>query len=57
MSLALEEKYVLKAQKELRETEELKVKKLQEFRLWISKHDYFKDSRQGESMINSLVSS
>ena len=49
MSLTLDEKYVLKAQKELRESDELKSQKMSEFRLWISKHDYFKNSRQGET--------
>lgn len=51
MSLTLDEKYFIKAQNELRETEELKNQKLQEFRLWISKHDYFKESRQGNEDI------
>jgi hypothetical protein len=50
MSLSLDEKFVLKAQNELRETEELKSLKLKEFRLWLSKHDYFKESRQGETL-------
>jgi hypothetical protein len=48
MSSNLAEKFVIKAQKELSETEEKKKEKLAEFRLWISKHPYFKQSRQGD---------
>lgn len=45
--MSLDEKFIIKARNELRETEEIKTEKLKEFRLWIGKHDYFKQSRQG----------
>lgn len=44
----LEEKYIIKAQRELNETEETKTNALAQFRLWISRHDFFKNCRQGK---------
>lgn len=44
----MDEKFVLKAQTELSETDDLKAEKLQEFKTWIASHDYFKHARQGE---------
>lgn len=48
MSATLDEMYLIKAQNELRETDEIKREKLLEFRQWLAKHEYFKNSRQGE---------
>lgn len=48
MSKTLDEKFVIKARDELRETDELKKEKLNEFRGWLAKHNYFKNSRQGK---------
>lgn len=48
MSTTLDEMYLIKAQNELKETDEIKREKLSEFRQWLSKHEYFKNSRQGE---------
>ena len=44
----LEEKYIIKAQIELNETEETKNNSLIQLRLWISRHDLFKNCRQGK---------
>lgn len=48
LHIEMDAKFVLKAQNELKETEELKVEKLKEFKLWIANHDYFKNVRQGD---------
>lgn len=44
----LDEKYIIKAQRELNETEETKTNSLAQLRLWISRHDFFKNCRQGK---------
>jgi hypothetical protein len=44
----LDEKYIIKAQTELNETEETKTNALAQLRLWISRHDFFKNCRQGK---------
>jgi len=44
----LEEKYIIKAQIELNETEETRNNALAQLRLWISRHDFFKNCRQGK---------
>lgn len=44
----MDQKYVLKAQNELMETDDLKAEKLHEFKLWIANHEYFKNVRQGK---------
>lgn len=44
----LEEKYIIKAQIELNETEETRNNALSQLRLWISRHDFFKNCRQGK---------
>lgn len=45
----MDQKYILKAQNELMETDDLKAEKLQEFKQWISTHEYFKNVRQGKN--------
>lgn len=49
----MDQKFILKAQNELKETDDLKAEKLQEFKTWIANHDYFKNVRQGESLLFS----
>lgn len=46
----LDEKFVLKAKKELREDENRKKQALEHFREWIRKHPYIKQIRQGEKI-------
>ncbi|XP_070507792.1 retinaldehyde-binding protein 1-like [Chironomus tepperi] len=47
----LEEKYIIKAQRELNETEETKNNALAQLRLWISRHDFFKNCRQDDKFL------
>lgn len=46
----MEEKFILKARKELREDESRKKQALEHFREWIRKHPYIKEIRQGEKI-------
>jgi hypothetical protein len=45
--MSLEQEYIIKAQKELNETDESREQCLQEFREWLDHHDFFVDCRRG----------
>lgn len=51
----LEQKFVIKAQNELNETEDVRVQSLKDFRLWLAQHDYFADCRQGKLVHNNSI--
>lgn len=46
--MSLDQKFVIKAQSELNETEDVKAQCLTQFRVWIAQHDYFANCRQGK---------
>lgn len=48
MTKVLDEKFVVKARKELREDDNRKKQALEHFREWIRKHPFIKEIRQGE---------
>lgn len=45
----LAQEFILKAQNELNESDDIKVQSLDDFRTWLARHDYFIDCRKGES--------
>ena len=47
MTSSLSQKFLIKAENELSETENVRDQSLKEFRQWIAQHDYFADCRQG----------
>lgn len=48
--MSLEQKYVIKAQNELNETDDVREQCLQEFRDWLDHHDFFVECRKGKVM-------
>lgn len=48
--MSLDQVYIVRAQNELSETEELKAQSLTKFRQWIAQHDYFANCRQGKTL-------
>lgn len=46
------ESYKIKAFNELGETDELKVEKLEEFKSWISNHQFLKNARKGKQFLS-----
>ena len=51
----LDEKFILKARKELREDENRKKQALEHFREWIKKHPYIKQIRQGKKKAKRVI--
>lgn len=47
--MALHQKYIEKAQNELKETEILREQSLKDLREWLDRHDYFVECRKGNS--------
>lgn len=45
----LAQEFIVKAQNELNESDDIKVQSLDDFRTWLARHDYFIDCRKGDS--------
>lgn len=53
--MSLDQVYIVRAQNELNESEQLKAQSLTKFRHWIAQHDYFANCRQGKAVVERVL--